>query len=288
MLLERQQVSATEAVRRLTPLQGQEPRAPYVALAARVAGFDRAALEAEIAAGAIVKTTVMRATLHLVAADEYPAYAQLARQARLRTWRKNYPHLDEAEVCAELRRWLAEPRGNDEIRERVHRYRGVPETDYGPLMFARTLLPLVQLPPAGMWDARRRPRFVVDERSLPAPDEAASHVLARYLAAFGPASRRDIAGWAGVPQADFAAALARVRTVSFRDPRGAELLDLPRQPLPPASTGSWQVGGGSTPAVACDSRSTATSTSPAPGEPRSAQKAGGWDAGSSPMRAGSR
>ena len=57
------------------------------------------------------------------------------------------------------------------------------------MIFARTLLPLVQLPPAGYWRDRRRPSFVVDPRPLPDPAEAAALVLARYLAAFGPASR---------------------------------------------------------------------------------------------------
>jgi hypothetical protein len=118
----------------------------------------------------------------------------------------------------------------------VQRYDGIPDTDYGPIMFASTLLPLVQLPPAGAWDDRRRPRFGVDPRSLPSPADAATIVLERYLAAFGPASRRDIAAWAGVPQADFAQALERVLTVSFRDEKGVELLDLPNLPLPPAST----------------------------------------------------
>ena len=103
-------------------------------------------------------------------------------------------------------------------------------------MFARTLLPLVQLPPAGYWRERRRPNFVVDPRPLPDPVDAATLVLARYLAAFGPASRRDVAAWAGVAQRDFAEALSRLATVSHRDERGTELLDLPDQPLPPAST----------------------------------------------------
>ena len=61
-------------------------------------------------------------------------------------------------------------------------------------------------------------------------------MLARYLAAFGPASRRDVAAWAGVAQRDFAEAWARLDTVARRDEQGAELFDLPGQPLPPAST----------------------------------------------------
>lgn len=236
MLAERQPLAPAEAVRRLTPLQAQDPPAPYVALAARVEGFDREGLEAEIAAGKVVKTTIMRLTLHLAAAGDYPAYAQLTRQARMRTWRKAYAHLDEQSVTAELGDWLREPRTNDEIRERVRRYGRVSDEPWAPVAFARTLLPLVQLPPAGFWGDRRRPSFVLDSRPLPEPAEAAALVLSRYLAAFGPASRRDIATWAGVAQRDLAAGLERLRTVSYADESGMELLDLPGGPLEAPST----------------------------------------------------
>ena len=97
-------------------------------------------------------------------------------------------------------------------------------------------MPLVQLPPAGFWRDHSRPRFLADPRPLPSPADAATHVLARYLTAFGPASRKDIANWAGVAQRDFGAGFERLRTVSYRDERGAELIDLPGAPLPPADT----------------------------------------------------
>jgi hypothetical protein len=236
MLLDRRRVAPAEAIRLLTPLQGQHAPAPFVALAARLEGFSRADLEAAIRSGSVVKTTIMRTTLHVAAADEYPAYAQLARQARMRTWRKTYAHLDESEVAAELGAWLAEPRTNGEIRERIGRYDGVADDPWSPIFFARTLLPLVQLPPAGFWNDRRRASFVVDQRPLPSPAEAAAIVLRRYLAAFGPASRRDVAAWAGVTQRDFAEAWHRLPTVSYRDEQGTELFDLPDQPLPPEST----------------------------------------------------
>jgi hypothetical protein len=235
-LIERRRRSPAEAIRRLTPLQGQHPPAPYIALAARLDGFARTDLEAALAARRVVKTTLMRMTLHLAAADEYPAYAQLVRQVRMRTWRKQYAHLDEAQVTAELSAWLAEPRTNGEIRERVRRYDGVADDPWTPVIFARVVLPLVQLPPAGHWNDPRRAGFVLDPRPLPDPADAAALVLARYLAAFGPAGRRDVAAWAGVPQRDFAEAWPRLETVEYRDEQGALLLDLPRQPLPPAST----------------------------------------------------
>jgi hypothetical protein len=235
-LIERHRLDPTEAIRRLTPLQGQHPPAPYLALAARLDGFTRADLEAALAARSVAKTTLMRMTLHLAAADEYPAYAQLTRQVHMRRWRRQYAHLDEATVAAELGAWLEEPRSNEEIRERVWEYEGVTDELWTPIIFARNLLPLVQLPPAGSWSDRRRPSFVIDPRPRPDPADAATLVLARYLAAFGPASRRDVAAWAGVAQRDFAAAWPRLETVSFRDEAGTELFDLPGQPLPPAST----------------------------------------------------
>ena len=189
MLLERRRLRPAEAIRRLTPLQGQDSPAPYVALAARLDGFGRDQLERVLRSRHVVKTTIMRMTLHLVAASDYPAYAQLARQARMRTWRNTYPHLDEQEVAGELATWLSEPRTNNEIRERVGRYDGVREdTEWSAVMFARNLLPLVQLPPAGFWGERGRAAFIVDPRPLPDPVDAATLVLGRYLAAFGPAA----------------------------------------------------------------------------------------------------
>jgi hypothetical protein len=236
LLLERQRIPPADAIRRLTPLQGQDPPAPFIALAARLDGFARAQLHGAIDARVTVKTTLMRATLHLAHADDYAAYAQLSRQPWLRRWRTRYPHLDDQRVTAELRRWLRTPRTNDEIRARVGRYEGVPETEWEPVMFARTLLPLVQLPPAGYWNDRRRPVFAVQRGSRPTVTAAATVVLKRYLRAFGPASRQDLAAWAGVAQRDFAAALERVRTISYRDQNGVELLDLPGLPIPPPTT----------------------------------------------------
>jgi len=223
MLLERRPLAPAEAIQLLTPLQGQDSPAPYIALAARLDGLRIDDLQDAVGTADVFKTTIMRMTLHLVAAADYPAFHQLSRQAQMRT--------------ADLTRWFAGgPRSNDDIRERVRRYDGVGDTDWAPVMFARTLLALVQLPPAGFWRDRRRPSFAVDPRPLPDPVDAAAHVLERYLAAFGPASRRDVGAWSGVAQRDFAAAFERVPTVSYRDEHGVELLDLPGRPLPPAST----------------------------------------------------
>jgi hypothetical protein len=237
LLLERGRLSPAEAIRHLTPLQGQHPPAPYIALAARLDGFTRAALEADIEARAVVKTTIMRLTLHLAHADDYPAYAELSRQFWLRKWRQTYPNLDEAQVVADLGAWLRSPRTNGEIRDFVRERYDVPDDPFTPIWFARVLLPVIQLPPAGFYDdTRRMTAFVMDPRPRPDRADAAALVIRRYLAAFGPAQKRDVSAWLGAAQRDFADGWDRVETVTYRDEEGRTLFDLPGQALPPATT----------------------------------------------------
>jgi hypothetical protein len=153
----------------------------------------------------------------------------------MRTLRKRHPDLDEQRVHAELTRFLRQPRTNVEIREHMATHRGAPPDPNQPLLYARTLLPLTFLPPAGHWrDSTRNARFVVDPRPLPDPETAAARVLTRYLEAFGPASKKDVADWAGVAQRDFP--WQKVATVTYRDEKDRELIDLPDRPLPPAAT----------------------------------------------------
>jgi hypothetical protein len=234
-LIERRTLAPADAIRHLTPLQGQQPRAPHIALAARLNRFQQADLEAAIDKGEVAKATIMRMTLHLAAADDFPAYAQLSRHTRMRTLRNRHPEFDEERAVRELGEWLRTPRSNPEIRERVMAYDGAPQDPNWPVLMARTLLPLVFQPPAGHWrDTTRNVRFVLDPRPLPDPEQAAALVLTRYLEAFGPATRRDAAAWAGVAQRDFP--WDKVQTVDYRDEHGAMLLDLPDRPLPPPDT----------------------------------------------------
>ena len=60
--------------------------------------------------------------------------------------------------------------------------------------------------------------------------------MRRYLTGFGPASRSDIADWAGLPPKEIGPALERLRLRRFRSESGEELLDLPRAPLPDPDT----------------------------------------------------
>jgi hypothetical protein len=67
-------------------------------------------------------------------------------------------------------------------------------------------------------------------------EEGLEHLVRRYLGAFGPASLKDTANWAGLPPRLLGPAVERMRLRRFQDEAGVELLDLPRAPLPDPET----------------------------------------------------
>ena len=74
LLLERRRLSPLTAIERLAGMQAQWAPAPYVGLWSRLEGFRAETLERAIRRGAVLKPTVMRGTLHLVTARDYPTF----------------------------------------------------------------------------------------------------------------------------------------------------------------------------------------------------------------------
>jgi hypothetical protein len=210
------------AVDRVGAIQAQDVAAPYGALHARVEGLRREALDRALERRLVVKATLMRGTLHLVSARDYAPFAA----ALLPSLRRMYPHrLRHAppgviEALAErATAFAAEPRTNGELASHLG---GLDQW-----FRARFHAPFVVVPPF-----ERRPRVVAAGAWLDLPpvaeEEAQAHLVRSYLAAFGPATVKDAARWAGVPQATIRAGLERVRTIDLGD----GYLDLPRSPRP--------------------------------------------------------
>src|SRR5690606_2792045 len=65
LLTRRASVDVIAAIRRLVAVQAQQPAAPYVALWNRISDFDFAGLDAALADHTVVKSTLLRITLHL-------------------------------------------------------------------------------------------------------------------------------------------------------------------------------------------------------------------------------
>src|SRR5690606_1732140 len=115
-----------------------------------------------------------------------------------------------------------------------------PDRDPAALAAAvRTWVPLVQTPPRGVWGKSGQAKHTSIEAWLGAPlaDEGTlEQMVLRYLAAFGPASVKDVQVWSGLTR--LAAVVDRLRPQlrSFQDETGRELFDLPDAPRPDPDT----------------------------------------------------
>lgn len=238
LLMERWRGSAARAVRRLVALQAQYSPSPYLALHARLEGFAIADLERALRRGTVVKSTLMRGTLHLVHAADYPAYASAwgAQARRMLAGRERALEPRAPELVAALGEFLREPRTTEEIRARTRSLCGEGlRHEVDALDYARMSLPLVHVAPSGLWRQHGRFSLVAWQGAPVAADPAPGTIelVRNYLAAFGPATREDVAAFTWLRFHQLDPALAALEPRRLTDARGRELYDLPRAPLPP-------------------------------------------------------
>ena len=232
LLLRRERLPVARAIERVAALQAQWAPAPYVALWARLEGFERKALEGALSRGSVVKGLLMRATMHLVSARDYPWFDACVRDARTAA-RTRGTKPPPARV---VRRALALTRERPHTRPELMRALGYDPRTQDPhelreFGWVVALARLEQMHEAAFWSFRGSPTLRPMDHELPPQREASAYLIRRYLAAFGPATRADVSQWSGVPIRDLAAGFEALRLRTFRDEQGRELLDLPRAPL---------------------------------------------------------
>jgi uncharacterized protein YcaQ len=242
LLLERSALAPDRALERVAGLQTQYAPAGYIGLWSRLAGFRRDDLTDALLAGRVVQAWMMRCTIHMVSARDYPPFTEAVRAARREWWvRAARPNadIDMPAVAGAVRGYLADgPLKQAEIQARMQADGFAKAAWPGVQLW----LDLVRAPPAGTWGTPRAHVYGLAEHTVPAadpaPDEAAARALLveRYLRAFGPASARDIASFCGWNVTATRAVLAGLPLRRFRDERGGELVDVPRAPLPAPDT----------------------------------------------------
>jgi hypothetical protein len=238
LLLERSSLSVPRAIERVACLQAQWPPAPYVGLWSRLEGFDRRTLERLILRRAVVKATLMRSTLHLATPRDYAVFATAL--VDLRSW-GDAVVADAEAVAGGLRRLCLErPITFADAAEYIEREHGHRDVHARRVWYvARRRAHLHHAPETALWTSRPEGRYVAfaDEPDGLDPIAARAELARSYLAAFGPATRVDLAGWSGLRVSDFNEPLETLEPLRrYRSEEGRELLDLPRAPRPAPDT----------------------------------------------------
>jgi hypothetical protein len=204
LLLRRSDMSTVDAVTRLVGLQAQAPNAPYLGLWSRLAGFSLADLTDRLVDRSVVRSSLLRGTQHLVMAADYPwlrpLVAPTLARARQAAFGKRTADVDLADLAATGERLLA---GRTLTRPQLRDLLAPewPSTEPDALAWSvQALVPVVHPPPNGTWRRGGATPFTLATewlgRPLDTPDPA--RLVRRYLAAFGPATVRDIQTWSGV------------------------------------------------------------------------------------------
>jgi hypothetical protein len=240
-LLERSDGDIPGLLQTMAFLQAQYAPSMYIGIWSRLAGFERVELTRALEERRVVQGTLLRSTIHLVAAKDYWPVALAIRDAR-RVWyervTKGDPSPAALQAAAERLRAVLRERGTVTQRE-------LDEVVGRDLRGGVGLwLDLVRVPPAGTWERRRANLYAAAEDWLgPPPAELMADpqgcidmLVRRYLTGFGPAAPTSVADWAGLPVATVRTALEGLGLRRFRRADGAEFIDLPDLPLPDPDT----------------------------------------------------
>jgi hypothetical protein len=254
LLLEPSDLPLARAIEQVGCLQTQYSPSGYIGLWSRLRDFRRESLTEALEDRSVVQATMMRSTIHLASAADYPLLIEGARSARAewltRTLGRQLDGIDMNAVAAAAREMLAGgPLRATEIQARLAAL-GYPRLAW---VSVGGWLDMVRVPPSGTWERRKADLFGLADQWLagatgggagegatvanPARAEAGLELLVRrYLGGFGPAPVEDVGRWAGVPATVVGPMIERLDLRRFRDEQGRVLVDLPDAPLPDPAT----------------------------------------------------
>lgn len=232
-----------ETVEHLVGMQAQAPFPPYYGLWSRLAGFRPADLAELILDRRVVRIALMRGTIHLVSARDCMTLRPLVQPVLDRSlngiFGKQIEGVDTVALAAFGRVLLEQsPRTFSELGSLLsEQWPGRPPNALAQSV--RALVPLVQVPPRAVWGAAGQAAHTSAEAWLGRPvdsNPSLERLVIRYLAAFGPATIRDIQAWSGLTRLREPVDRLRPGLRTFRDEQGHEMFDLPEAPRPDPAT----------------------------------------------------
>ena len=245
LLLRRSTLSVTASLEQLVGLQAQAPNPPYIGLWTRLRHFTPDQLAQLITDRQVVRIALMRGTIHLVTSRDCLCLRPLLQPVLDRAIYANGSLISEF-TGVNVDTLVVDARALLEERPLTNRQLGAalkaawPGHDPSALVQAiRCLVPLVQVPPRGIWGAKGQAMHTTAETWLGRPletDVPLDHLVMRYLAGFGPAAIMDMQAWSGLTGLDEIVDRLRPRLRAFRDESGRELVDLPDAPRPDPET----------------------------------------------------
>jgi Winged helix DNA-binding domain len=243
LLLRRADLQPSEAIEHLLGLQAQEPLPPYYGLWSRLDSFDPNELGRMLTEREVVRMTLMRGTVHLVTVRDAlllrPLLQPVIERVHNGSFGRRMAGADLEQLAAAVREFLADEQLTArELGRRVVE-RGIGEDVEAMGAAVRAYVPLVQVPPRGVWGAGGQAKYAPLESWTGREQEAApsiDEVVLRYLGSFGPASVMDLQYWSGLTKLKEIFERLRPQLVTFRNEDGKELFDLPDAPRPDPET----------------------------------------------------
>jgi hypothetical protein len=240
MLLQRVKSPIPKVLDRMGTLQAQYAPSMYIGLHARMEGFKREQLDRALERRSVAQGSLMRVTIHLTSKADYWPVAIGIRRGRREAWlntsyRRDYSASQMSAAARKLRSRIGD---GTMSRKEIHELLG---SDSVVTNGVNVWLDLVRVPPSGTWERRRADLYAAADQWLGPPPkldetEGIELLVRRYLAAFGPATLAEVANWAGLHPKRVEPAIERIKLRRFEAEDGAELLDVPRAPLPDPET----------------------------------------------------
>ncbi|MGH3656279.1 MAG: winged helix DNA-binding domain-containing protein [Micromonosporaceae bacterium] len=239
-----------DVVRAIGAVQTQYWPALGAALWSRTPDLEPDQVYAALAEARLLTGTLLRGTIHTVAAAEYPAYARVTATSTVAQWMgtRDRPSSEAARLESELFEFTRQARTAEEINDWLEQWVADHPAALSQAELAyqrgnrwrafRSQAGLLRAPADGRWGPKTPSLFrAAPVSEAPATEEALDDVIRAHLRAFGPAAADDVSSWIAWTMTSVRAALTRMDDlVTFTDEAGRTLYDLPDAPRPDPET----------------------------------------------------